>query len=245
MSATTDGITEIRTVEFDGGLIVRARNAHADKVVQCYLSGGLVDWQSSPTELVEFVLTGVDDADVVFLAAVDPADARTDVWDDVFAHPATRGNRIELKTPQTIAPYLPGDRWRIRLGAAGSPQADTTVWEQEFYPFGQRACGWGAEFGGGGFGYDGVDAVGSGNSYGYGEFGFDCEMLSWRSDPLPPGTYPYEVAVLDSAGNASIAAEGTVTLDTFARPASSLTLQSYDAQTETLNLTFTASEDLN
>lgn len=245
MSATTDGITEIRTVEFDGGLIVRARSAHADKVVQCYLSGDLVDWQGSPAELVEFVLTGVDDTDVLLLAAVDPADARTDVWDEVFAHPETRGNRIELRTPRTIAPYLPGDRWRIRLGTAGEAEADTTVWEQEFYPAGRRACGWGAEFGGGGFGYDGIDAVGFGYGFGHGEYGFDCEMLSWRSDPLPPGTYPYEVAVLDEAGNASAASGGAVTLDTFARSASGLTLQSYDAQTDTLNLTFTPSEDLN
>ena len=244
MSVTPDGITAISTVEFDGGLIVRARSAHTDKVVQCYLAGDLVDWQDSPGEGVEFLLAGVDDTDVVFLLAVDPDEARVDHWADSFTTPAARGNRIELATPQTIVPYLPGDRWRISLGDAEAAQADTVVWEQAFYPGGRRACGWGAEFGNGGFGYDGVDAAGFGNSFGLGEFGFDCEMLNWRSDPLAPGTYPYDVTTLDEAGNASSSTSGSLTLDTYARSASALAVQSYNPATDSLTLSFTASEDL-
>ena len=245
MSYSTSDITEIGTSEFDGGLIVRARSGHADKIVQCYVAGELVDWQSSPAEAVEFVLAGVDESDVVFLLAVDPGDAQRSFWSEAFGTPADRGNRIVLETPQTIAPYCPGDRWRVSLGGAGDAQADTIVWEQPFYPVGRRACGWGAQFGGGGFGFDGVDAAGFGNSFGVGEFGFDCEMLSWRSDPMPSGTYPYEVAVVDEAGNVSAATADTITLDTFARCASALAVQSYDKATDTLTLSFSPSEDLN
>ncbi len=244
MSHVTTGITAVRTIEFDGGLIVRARSAHADKVVQCYVAGELIDWQGAPAEAVEFVLAGVDETDVVFLLATDPDDARTNYWIDAFPAPAQRGNRIELRTPQTIAPYLPGDRWRVSLAAAGDAQADTVVWEQAFYPGGRRACGWGAEFGGGGFGFDGADAAGFGSTFGCGEFGFDCDTLSWRSDPLPPGSYPYAVAVVDEAGNVSTATAGTMTLDTYARCASDLAVASYDRATDTLTLSFAPSEDL-
>jgi len=245
MSTSTSGITEIRTVEFDGGLIVRARSAHDAKVVQCYVAGELVDWQSAPAEAVEFVLAGVDDCDVVFLLAVDPAEAEVCFWAEAFGTPADRGNRIVIETPRTLVPYLPGDRWRVSLGNTGDAQADAVVWEQPFYPAGRRACGWGAQFGGGGFGFDGVDAAGFGGNFGVGEYGFDCEMLSWRSDPMPPGTYPYEAAVVDEAGNVSAATAGTITLDTFARCASALAVQSYDKATDTLTLSFSPSEDLN
>jgi hypothetical protein len=244
MSYTTDQITDIRTIGFDGGLVLRARSGHGDRVVQCYLAGQLADWQDAPGESVEFVLAGAGETDLIQLLAVDPELARTDLWEEAFAPTATGANRVLLRTPQTIAPYLPGDRWRVCLGSAGQPQADTVVWEQDFYPAGQRACGWGACFGEGGLGWDGRDAPGFGRHFGHGEFGFDCEMLSWRSDPLPPGTYPYKVAVADDAGNESSAATGTVTLDTYARPASHLAVQSYNEPTDTLNLWFTSSEDL-
>ncbi len=83
-----------------------------------------------------------------------------------------------------------------------------------------------------------------GFNFGYGEFGFDCDMLQWRTEPLPPGTYPLKLTVVDAAGNESSPAERTIDLDTWARPASGPTVESYDSGTDTLELSFTASEDI-
>ncbi len=61
--------------------------------------------------------------------------------------------------------------------------------------------------------------------------------------PLPAGTYPVKVTVVDAAGNESTAAEDIATLDTYARSASSLTVDSYDVGTDALTLSWTATED--
>jgi len=244
MSFTEDGITDLRTTEFDGGLIVRARSAHADRVVQCYVAGRLADWQTAPGEDVRFELAGVEETDLIALLAVDPTDAETDWWASAFGASDAHGSRVRLRTPQTIAPYRPADRWRVYLGDAGDEQADALLWDQAVYPAAARACGWGAALGEGGFGWDGRDAAGFGLAFGRGEFGFDCEMLEVVSDPLGPGTYPYRAVVADEAGNVSAATAGEVTLDTFAGCAAALTVQSYDRATDALRLAFAPSKDL-
>ena len=242
MAFTKSGITDVRVGEYDGGLIVCARNAHAAKVVQCYVAGVLVDYQPAVEETVRFRLPGVEATDSVRLLAVDTVEGDRDYFDEAFGH--AHGNRIRLRTPQTIVPYLPTDRWVVYCGDAGAGSADVRAWEQDFYPGGRRAGGFGFHFGCGGFGWDGGDARGFGHSFGYGEFGFDCEMVEYETEPLPPGTYTYKVVVMDAAGNESTAVEGTITLDTAARPASGLTVESYDSGTDTLQLSFTASEDV-
>ncbi|MHC4718666.1 MAG: hypothetical protein ACYS5V_16990 [Planctomycetota bacterium] len=242
MTFTESGITEVRTAAVDGGLLLRARSAHSDKVVQCYLGRRLVDVQVAPAEAVEFRLAGVGATDSIRLLAVDLDAAGTDLFDAAFAH--DHGNRIRVRTPRTIAPYLPGDTWRVCRGDAGDSEAHTQVRRQDVYPNGRYAGGFGFAFGAGGFGWDGADCAGFGRHFGRGEFGFDCDMLTWESPPLPPGAYPVEVTVVDAAGNESAPSAATVTLDACARPASSLAVQSYDPQTDTLVLTFTPSEDL-
>ena len=242
MAWTTTGIADLRIIEYDGGLVVRARNMHADKVVQCYLSGDLVDVQPGPTEMVEFHLPGIAEADDIRLLAVDVGCGGVNYWSAAFSQASD--NRILVQTPQKIAPYLPNDTWCVYLGEAGRDQAELLVHSQPFYPGGRRCGGFGCGFGVGGFGWDGSEARGFGHNFGLGEFGFDCEMLSWRSEPLPPGIYPIRVTVMDEAGNESVAAEAAVELDTFARAAANLAIESYSSVTDTLVLSFTASEDI-
>ncbi|KPK82795.1 MAG: hypothetical protein AMJ81_09290 [Phycisphaerae bacterium SM23_33] len=242
MAFTTSGITDIRVSEYDGGLFVRARNTHPDKVVQCYLAGELVDYQHAVEEAVEFRLAGVGATDGIRLLAVDEGEGGTDYFQEAFGH--TYGNRIRLRTPQKIVPYLPTDKWKLYRGDAGQASADIRIWEQDFYPGGRRCGGFGFHFGHGGFGWDGYDGKGFGYNFGYGEFGFDCEMLEWVTETLPPGTYPYKAMVVDAAGNESAAAGGAIELDTYARPALGLTIQSYNPATDALQMSFTASEDL-
>ena len=70
-------------------------------------------------------------------------------------------------------------------------------------------------------------------------------MLIWRSEPLAPGAYPVKVVAADRYGNESQAWEATIALQSYARPASGLAVSSYDKATDTLELSFTESEDVN
>jgi len=244
MAYTTTGISGIVLVEHDGGAIIRARSSHADKCVQLYISGRLTDWQHAPAESVEFAIGPLRDEDIVFLLAVDVGEEDTDYWDDAFGVSADYGNRILFSVPQLIKGFGPHDQIKFYRGEAGDESATTLVHQRDFYLGGRRSGGFGHHFGYGGFGWDGHDAKGFGYNFGYGEFGFDCDMIQWKTEPLPPGVYPYKIIVVDLAGNESTAATGTLTLDTYARPASGLTVESYDKATDALELSFTASEDI-
>ena len=244
MSHTATGQTVTRVEPTDLGLLVSVRTEHRDKLVQCYVSGELAAVAQPVGGTAEFALPAARPTDVLLFVAVSPDDAETDVLADAFPTAAARGNRIVVKTPQAVAPHSPGDRWRVFRGNAGAAAATIPVHDQQVYPGGRRACGFGAYFGAGGFGWDGRDAKGFGHSFGLGEFGFDCEMLAWVSGPLPPGDYPVKAQVTDAAGNESVAAEATVTLNTYARPASGLAIDSYDKNADVLALSFAPSEDL-
>ena len=244
MSYTTSDITVIASVPFDLGRIVRATTAHRDKVIQCYVSGRLAAWQHPRHGTVEFVLADPVGEDVFFLLAVDQAEANTDYWSEAFPAAAGVGSRIVVETPQEISRREPGHVWNVRVGDSGEQTASALVHRQEFYPGGRFSGGWGKNFGFGGWGWNGFDCAGWGGNWGRGEWGFDCHMLTWTSDPLPSGTYPVRVTVEDAHGNESIAYETTVTVTAYPRPASGLTVESYDKDTDTLTLSFTASEDL-
>ena len=244
MSYTEDGITIVQADAYDGGVILRLANAHADKVLQCYVNGELAAVQAAPDDTWMCELAGVSGTDAVFLLAVDPPDAQCNYWAEAYPKPGT-ANRLRVRMARTIAPYGSHCTWRVYRGDAGDADATIRVHEAPFYTGGRRACGFGGNFGYGGFGWDGRDAKGFGANFGYGEFGFDCEMLTWTSEPLGRGTYPVKVTVLDAAGNESTASETPITLNAYARPARSLSVAGYTQGTDTLNLTFTPSEDLN
>ena len=61
---------------------------------------------------------------------------------------------------------------------------------------------------------------------------------------MGPGTYPIRVVVADEHGNVSGASETDVTLNTYPRPAADVAVESYDSQTDTLELSWTPSEDI-
>ena len=243
MSTTTDGITIVSRAEHDLGRVIRAVTSHADKSIQCYLSGRLVASQRPTGGVVEFVLAEPADEDIVFLLAVDPADADVDFWADTFIQAADRGNRILVETPRTIGAYGPGDRWQVYLGQAGQAQATVLVCNHAVYPGGRRSGGWGSGWGLGGWGFGGADCAGWGHNWGIGEYGFDCEMLWWLSDPLGPGTYPITVLITDACGNTSGEYTDTMSLETYPRPASAPSVSAYDHDTDTLTLTFESSPD--
>ena len=245
MTYETTGISILTIQPHDLGQILRAQTTHLDKVIQCYVSGRLVAWQRPRQGVVEFVLTEPVDEDLVALLAVDEQDGPTSLWEQAFGAQASYSARILLRTPQHIDSYAPGDRWKAYRGEAGDNAADVLVHDQEFYPGGRRSGGWGKNWGYGGWGWSGYDCVGWGSNWGYGEWGFDCELLTWTSEALASGTYPVKITVEDAHGNESVAHETTVTIATYPRPASEAAVESLDKNTDTLVLSFTASEDLN
>jgi len=245
MAYYTTDITFVGTDETSGGLAIHVRTAtHQAKVLQLYVSGRLADAARPVDGTATFFLAVPRTTDMFFFLAVDLANANTDYFDDAFTTAAAYGNRIKVRSPQLIAGYLPGDEWKVYLGAAGAASATTLKHTQRYYPGGLRCGGYGYEYGQYGYGWDGANAIGYGYHYGYGEYGYDCQMLEWTSDPLPPGTYPVKVQAVDQAGNASTAYETDVTLTTYARPATGLTVTSYVSGTNTLTLSYTESKDV-
>ncbi len=245
MSYTTSDIMLLASAAFDLGWIVRASTGHADKVIQCYVSGRLAAWRRPVEGLVEFTLANLTDDDLVFLLAVDDGEESTNYWPQAYSAGSQSGNRIAVQTPQWIGRYEPGYLWKVYLGGLGEASADTLVHKQEFYPGGRFSGGWGKGFGHGGWGWSGSDCAGWGNTWGRGEWGYDCHMLTWTSGPLPRGTYPVRATVEDEHRNESAAQDMLVTVTTYPRPATNLTVDSYDKNTDTLVLSFTGSEDVN
>jgi len=244
MGYDTSGIEYLGCEVYDGGRVERYSTSHTDKVIQLYISGELYAWAEPDEGTVEFYIPDGDPADVIFPLAVDRDNANTDYWADAFPEVNTFGNKIKIQTPQLMK-YAPTDLWKVYRGDAGDASADTLIREQEFYPGGRRSSGYGlGAFGYGGYGWDGFNAKGYGYNYGYGEYGFDCDMLEHITEALPPGTYPVKIIVEDEHGNESTETTDTVTLDTYARPASGLAVESYDSVDDALELSWMESPDI-
>ncbi len=244
MSYTTSGISYLGAETFDGGRIERYSTTHADKVIQLYISGDLYGWAEPDQGVVEFHIPDTDPADVVFPLAVDRDNSDTDYWSAAFPLAAAHGNKIKIQMPQLMK-YGPNDRWKVYRGDAGDASATKLIRDQDFFPGGRRSGGYGlGSYGSGGYGWDGYNAKGYGHNYGHGEYGFDCDMLEHTTEALPPGDYPVKIIVEDEHGNESTEATDIVTLDTYAQPASALTVESYGQGTDALELSWAESPDI-
>jgi hypothetical protein len=235
-------ISIVRIDPGDVGLVVVARTAHRQKVVQCYVSGHLAGWQRPRGGQVSFALPHVGPADTVLLRAVEPHEVRTNAW--AGAGGAAARARIGVAFRRDLLDgYRPGDRWRVRRGEAGGQEADLDCHQADIYPGGRGATGWGFDWGRGCWGYSGTAAPGWGTYWGY-TWGFGIDYLEWTSETLPPGVYPIAVAAIDAHGNESDPCETTVVVDAFARPAAGAAVESYAPETDALVLSLTPSPDL-
>jgi len=244
MGYYTDEISVSRVDEIDLGLIVTARALHADRAVPCYVSGDLVAWQQPKEGVVRFVLQQAGPEDTILLLAVDRENSATDYWSEAFGTDDIHGNRVQVDLRLDLLDgYKPGDKWRVYRGNAGDSEAAVKLHEAEIFPGGRGACGWGYDWGNGGWGYSGSNAPGWGHHWGY-TWGFGIDYLRFVSQSLTRGTYPIKVEVEDEHGNTSTAYETTVVIDTYARPADDLAVSSYDKDTDTLVLAMTPSEDI-
>jgi len=244
MSYWTDGITIADDRAFHGGRVLTVRTTHLDKVIQCYLSGALIAWAAPSQGGVEFVIAESLETDLVLLLAVAPADAEENYWDQAIDLDPLLANRIRVQTPQLSLAYMPGDVWKVCTGSAGQSVADRLRHIQPFFPGGRGSGGYGMGYGDS-YGFDASGARGYGSNFGRGEYGFDCDMLTWTSESMPPVTYPIEVVVVSAHGNDSPAWRQDVSLAGYARPAADLTVDSYDPADGGLEFSFTESEDIN
>lgn len=238
MAYYADSVTDVCIDTSGRFAVVRGKCTY--DCVQCYLAGVLVASKQPSGESVEFDLPVVDGMDVVFLLAVDADSAETDYFDDAFPASSSRGNRIVLKV-STSPDNEVGDLVRYYRGDAGDASAGTKIDEREMFPAGRRAGGWGENWGY----YWGIGPFGPGWGYNWGYvWGYGADVLEFKTDPLPPGTYPVKATIVDRAGNESTDTTASVVLNTYARPASGLTIDSYVKGTDTLTLSWTASEDI-
>lgn len=240
---TTD-IRIVRVEETLLGLIVTARTAHLDKVVQCYLAGELAGWQAPQDGQVRFVLPQAGPRDTVFMLAVDAGQERTDYFQQAFAAPAAMGSRLRVALRRDL---LDGrgsmDKWRIWRSRPGNSQADIRIHETPIFPAGQGATGWGCDWGNGGWGFSGSKAPGWGSHWGY-TWGFGIDYLTYVTDPLPRGLYAIRAEVEDAHGNVSPAFQTTARVDGYAEAADDLAVASYDPITDALVLSMTPSKDI-
>lgn len=229
-------------------VVIRSRGAGARvegttsySCVQVYISGQLVG-HAIPDPLGDwsYDLPRLGILDMVFVLAVDDEDAGTDFWSVAFPVIAAYGNRIRVRVDETND-YAFGDEVRIYKGDAGDAVATTLVLTERLFPGGRYLGGYGRKYGEC-FGH-GPWGFGYGVNYGHG-YGFQFRTITWTSAPLPNGTYPIKVVVADAAGNESTAHEEDVAIDSYARPAKDLTIDSYTVGTDTMELSWTASGDI-
>ena len=237
MSYLSDGLTVTGDRVFHGGRALSVRTVHADKVVQCYVSGVLAAWARPHQGGVEFVLPESLPTDIVLLLAVDAADAEVNYWGQALSADQALANRIRVRTPQLSLAYMPGDVWKVCVD-------ERLEHVQAFFPGGRRVGGYGLGYGDA-YGFDAGGARGYGANFGRGEYGFDCDMLVWTSEALRPGEYSIEVVVASARGDDSPGQTAEVTLSGYAQPASGLTVDSYDPSGDGLKFSFTESEDIN
>ncbi len=95
-----------------------------------------------------------------------------------------------------------------------------------------------SSFGEGDFGFDSAAAVGFATGcFGLGQFGLDADSLEWISEPLDKGVYKFAAKVIDKNGSQSDAVETeSIAVIPAARPATALTVLSFDKQTNKLML---------
>jgi hypothetical protein len=225
----------------DGEVVVHAR-ADSSLSVQCYVSGQLVAWQRPLSGSVRIVLPAVADREPIALLGVDPADQAEDFYREAFGDFAR--DRVWVMVARRLQD-APGSRLRIRLGPRGAAEAEaqSIVHVEPIHPSGYLPGGLGQNLQGA-FGFDGTAAAGFGSSMGLGELGFDADLIRWKSEPLAPGTWPVAMDVLDSRGNPSVAQQSQITIRSFAGACRGLEIDAYDPATDTLELSWTPSEDL-
>ncbi len=243
MNWTTKGIDILGVYCAEPGLVVTAGTTHDDRVIQAYVGGELADWQWPRRRQVRFHLPKPDPADGVLLLAVTPVDATRNYWQEARGG-GDVSSRLSVALKRSILDAREIDEaWRVFLGPVGAGAAADLVHQAPVFPQGKGACGWGLDFGRGGWGYGGSGAPGWGVEWAH-VWAYGRDFLTFTTDTLTRGVWPMRVETEDAHGNASTAFETFAYIDTYPRGADDLAVAAFARGTDTLTLTFTPSEDL-
>lgn len=254
MSLIADGINRVRVFDVPAGIwtngdyfacpraaIVDWHSDWTDKLHQVYVngrrSGATIDVNQK--QLVVHLPDSPATAVRVEVFAVEPQSAHIDFRSELSQAADTGRVKLQILRSQ----FLPLGATIQIYSDNGSGDIDydnpvnnepIQIWPSLYDKTGFGMC----DFGKGDFGYDSAAAVGfGGGDFGFGQFGLDADSFEWISEPLDKGIYKFAARVIDKDGNQSDAVETEpVTVIPAARPATALTVLSFDKQTNKLVL---------
>jgi hypothetical protein len=253
MGLISNGIDGVRVFELPAGVwadgrivagprvyLVRWRSAWSDKIHQVYVNGrfagATVDCEQR--QMVIQTPNCFDSAVRVEAFAVEPGEADIDFGEELTRSEGDSGRvRISLLRSQRLPACT---RFKVYYnGGASEIDYGQPIGEGPIWAYRQDKAGFGlSRLGEGDFGYEWAGGVGFGRgSLGSGEFGVDADVIEWVSPVLEAGVYRFGVKIVDGEGNESEASEtGDVTVIPAARPASGLSVLSFNEATNELVL---------
>jgi hypothetical protein len=254
MSLIADGINKVRVFDVPAGIwtngdyfacprvaLVDWHSDWTDKLHQVYVNGRCagttVDVHQK--QLVVHLPGSPATAVRIEVFAVEPQSAHIDLGSELSQAADTGRVKLRILRSQllplgaTIQVYSDNGSGVIDYGDPVSNEP-IQVWPSPYDKTGFGACC----FGEGDFGFESAAAVGFGRGdFGLGQFGLDVDSVEWISEPLDKGIYRFAARVIDKDGNQSDAAETEpITVILAARPATALTVLSFDKQTNKLVL---------
>jgi hypothetical protein len=253
MGLNSNGIDRVRVFALpigvwgDGAIVagprvclVRWRSARADKVHQVYVNGRYAGTtvDGEQRQMMVQTLNCFDGAVRVEVFAVEPEEADIDFGNEISGNGRDSGRvKLSLLRSQRLAD---GARFRVYYnGGGGEIDYEQAIGEGAVWARREDKAGFGlARFGEGDFGYEWANGIGFGRGkFGLGEFGVDADLIEWVSSVLEAGVYRFGVKVVDESGNESEASEtGEITVIPSAKPASGLSVMSFDKQINELVL---------
>jgi hypothetical protein len=255
MSLVENGIELVRAFGLPAGIwadgeapeiprvaLVRWRSVWNDKFHQVYVNGQYAGTtlDSHQRQIIVPVPTSLESPIRIEVFAVEMENAYTDFSNDLVQESTDSGRvKFTLLRTQTLP-----------VGATANVYFDNGTGEIDYdhplndkpiriWPTWQDKAGFTlSRFGLGDFGYDSGAAVGFGKGcFGFGQFGLDADTIEWTSPPLPVGVYLFGVKVRDGSGYQSTPSEtDPIAVTRAAKPADSLTVSSFDEQTNQLIL---------
>ncbi len=254
MSLIADGISKVRVFDVPAGIwpdgdyfgdhrmaVVKWHSDWIDKLHQVYVNG-----QNAGTtvdvnqrQLVVPVPSSLAAAIHIEVFAIEPRFAHIDFSSEL---PQAAGTgRVKLRLLRSQLLPLGSTIQIYSDSGTGNIDYDNPLGVEPIrvWPSPYDKAGFGTScFGEGDFGFDSAAAVGFGRGdFGFGQFGLDADSLEWISKPLSKGVYRFAAKVIDKDGNESDAVETeSITVIPAARPATALTVLSFDKQTNKLVL---------
>jgi hypothetical protein len=255
MSLYSDGIDSVRAFDLPAGIwpdgryvkgirvaLVKWRSTWSDKLHQVYVNGryagATLDFRQR--QLIVHIPTSPECPVRIEVFAVEAEHVDTDFSSELTQSPVDSGRvTITLLRSQNLPAgataqiYFDNGTGQIDYN---NPINDTPI---NIWPAWQDKAGFSmSQFGLDDFGWDSAAAIGCGKgSFGCGQFGLDADTIEWTSPILPVGTYTFGIKTTDPSGRQSTASETEpITVTPAARPAETLSVSSFDKQTNQLVL---------